>query len=315
MMLHKEIKHLVKQSLGSRVAPKSLDTFYYFHYVYNKSETPYISTEILNHRLGINSKSYKKYFDMWIDIADEYVAKEKCRLIKTWSTSFLELMSKTEGLEIPQSFFEKMYWQTLRMKESEKEHLKSLLNEDFMPFYHNTINSSFRWYNPKQNTTKEEKSEIFKGCWDIDIDSCFSSICYYDLNIKDERLNPALKDDFRSWVMNDLNVDYAEAKEIISRLFTGTHTKYNKIEWYNNMFNNINKAVWKKIGKLKKKYPDIKWSHHQYFTFVEQGIIDKVIKKTNLVLRMHDGIIVKDEPDIDKINQSAYPYTFSKKEL
>jgi hypothetical protein len=339
MMLNvKEIKALVKESLGMTRAPRNLDVFYYFHHVYysynhtnNKpiSRTlteSYVSTNILQNRLGIMSKDYKKYFNAWIDdMSDDYKIGESCKIINKWSKSFIDLMNKTQSIKIPQSFFDNMYWNTLHLDTKSLNLLKKLWNQYItnnnntisrtLTPYHNTISSSFRWYHWLQNLPKDIKAIMFKDMWDVDIDSCFSSIAYHELGIKDERLNPLLKEDFRQWVMKELGVDYKEAKQIISRLFTGKHTKYNKIQWYNDLFNTINKAVWNEIKRLKCAYPEIQWSHHQYFTYMEQRLINKIIPEVNLVLRMHDGFICQDKPDMNKINQLAYPHIFSSKKI
>lgn len=311
-----QLRDAIKISLDSSRKPKTLNVFYYFHHVFNsQKENAFISTEVLNFRLGVNTKSYKKYFDKWIDsIEDEYVKGEKCRLITKWSDSFIDLMNKTKNINIPQDFFKKIYWNILEIKSNELNILRRVFKDrSVAPVYNNTKTSSFRWYIDLQQLSREEKIERFNGMFDIDIDSCFSSIAYHNLGIKDERLNPAFKDGFRNWVMNDLDVDYKEAKTIICRLFSGKHTKYNKIEWYDSLFCRINKAVKEQIKILKVEYPDIVWSNHQYFTYMEQQIINKVLPHTNLVLRMHDGLITDKEPDMDIINKAAFPHTFTYK--
>lgn len=321
-MLESNIKNLVKDSLSMRVRPKSLNTFYYFHHVYNTDSDSYVSTDVLQNRLGIGSKTYKNYFDKWVqEREDDWVIGVKCKKIISWTPSFISLMDKTKDVEIPYSFFEKMYWQTMRVEKENLEIMKKAfadrkdLSQKVECFYKRTENSSFRWYNAIQNTTKEEKAKYFKGFYDVDIESCFSSICYHELKIDDERLNPQLKNEFRQWVSEKLDVDLTEAKQIISRLFTGTYTKYNKIDWYDELFQRINKAVYKEIDKLKISHPDIKWTHHQFFTYKEQEIIEKIIPNVDLLLRMHDGVIIKNKPDMDMLRQITYPHLLSVKNI
>lgn len=331
----KEIKTLVKESLFDRCSPKSLNIFYYFYYSYHTSNNTdssisFVSTYVLQNRLNISSKTYKKYFDKWVDeMSDEYVMGEKCRRITKWAPSFIKLMEQTKGIKIPRDFYQQFYWNSIAIEQSELQHLREVYNKyinhnpntdssiSFSPLdlYHNTINSSWRWYHFLQTLSRCQKLVIFEGMWDIDINSCFSSIAYYELGIEDERLNPTLKEDFRQWVMKECGVEYKEAKQIISRLFTGKHTKYNKYPWYDQLFNKINKAVWAECKRLSTVYPECQWSHHQYFTFMEQGIINKILPVVILVLRMHDGLICKDKPDLDEINRLAYPHTFSMKML
>lgn len=328
----KEIKTFVKQSLSDRCSPKSLNLFYYFYYTYHTSNNTnsgysFVSTYIIKNRLGYSKASgYKKYFDKWIEqMSDEYVMGEKCRKITKWSASFIKLMEQTKGIKIPKDFYQKFYWNSIDIEQSELEHLREVYNKYIntnsgysfasLELYHNTPNSSWRWYHFLQTLSRCQKLTMFEGMWDIDINSCFSSIAYHELGITDERLNPALKEDFRQWVMKECGVEYKEAKQIISRLFTGKHTKYNKYPWYDQLFNKINKAVWAECKRLSTVYPKCQWNHHQYFTFMEQGIINKILPVVILVLRMHDGLICKDKPDLDEINRLAAPHTFSMKML
>ena len=215
---------------------------------------------------------YKKYFDAWIcSFYGNAITGKQCRYV-VWSHTFLELIKETKSVVIPQSFIKKVAYKTKSITDKELLLLRTIYNNihnnhtissTLTEYYHSTQTSSFRLYHPLQTLKKSDKAQAFKGMYDVDLESCFSSICYYELGIKDERLNPHLKEDFRRWVMKNQGVDYHTSKQIISRLFTGQHTQYNKIPWFNNLFNTINKAVFKQLNRLKAEYPECVWSHHR----------------------------------------------------
>jgi len=321
------LSKIIKESVGLKRVPRNLDIFYYFKYVYNQTNNtisstltrPFISTAILQNRLGLRTNHYKPYFDAWIeDFVGNPIKGKMCRYVK-WSPIFIKLMADTAHYSIPKSFIKKVAYKTIDMNKEQIEMLRRIHNNNnhtisstLTDFYHSTQTSSFRLYHPLQTLKREEKKQAFKDMYDVDIDSCFSSICYHELGIKDERLNPALKQEFRSWVQKELGLDsIQEAKEVVSRLFTGQHTQYNQYPWFNQLFNRINDAVWKEIKSLQQSHPEIQWSHHQYFTHMEQRLIDKVLPECNLVLRMHDGFITGSMPNMDEINRLAYPHRFS----
>lgn len=326
-MKEQELKVLIKRSVGLERKPRNLNVFYYFLYVFRQqSEDPFVSTKILQQRLGLRGHHYQKYFDAWIQsFYGNAVSNKQCRYV-VWSHNFLNLMNQTQAITIPYSFIKDVCYKTSTINDKQLELLRTIYNNihntnnntissTLTDYYHSTQTSSFRLYHPLQTLKKDQKAQAFKGMYDVDLDSCFSSICYYDLNIKDERLNPACKDHFRSWVAKQLDVDTKEAKAVISRLFTGKHTKYNKLPWFNDLFNKINRAVWKEIKTLKQQYPELQWSHHQYFTYKEQCIINKVLPDCNLVLRMHDGFITSSLPPMQELNKKAYPHRFHYKKF
>ena len=315
-MNNKELKAAVKKSLQMKREPRNLNIFYLFwtSYHYTKpNEMPFVATSVLQRRFKISSAKYKKYFDGWVGkFCGRPVKGLQCRYIETWTPQFIQLMNETKSISIPRTFFKELCYQT----KSINKQLLSIINNNNTPFsspftdyYHNTKDSPFRWYHAAQGLTKQQKRQLFGGCYDIDIESCFSSIAYHDLKIHDDRLRPENKKYLRAAIMRDFRCDEPKSKQWVSILFSQPYKHSWGVKWFDQLHKLVTAHVDAWIQNNSSWAPDGGWSYHKVFTFMEQRIMNKIITEDNLVLRMHDGCIMKEIPH--NLHQAVMPHKVS----
>lgn len=217
---------------------------------------------------------------------------------------------KASGFEVPQDILRKFYHMTL---DCESSHLTGIVGGG-RRFYHSTSSSPFRWYHPLQQTKKEEQPKVFKGCTNIDIQSCFLSIYWHEMGGKDLSgptfhylLNPLFKDDLHKKIEGDF--PHSDAKVLRNNLTQcnkNGHITLTGVQWYDDLHHFV-------VGHARQWGREILgWDYdectpHLLFTFLELKLINKLIGCGTPVLRMHDGIIFKDV-DIQSLKERAYPH-------
>ena len=198
--------------------------------------------------------------------------------------------------------------------------------------YHQGINketgmiTSHRWYNPLQNMDEEQRNITYEGCLDLDIVACFPTLfhqyvfkevgretpgTYYAMIYQPELfLQMLIESDVWvypiGWNKNTKkNKPRAKAKQMRSRMFNFKDDKPLKksgLVWYDKLCQFIyNQMMDSDIN-----------NGHLFFTLIEQRIVQiaiDIIGEDNVHMRMHDGFITKQIPDIDIVLQEIFKET------
>lgn len=173
--------------------------------------------------------------------------------------------------------------------------------------------TSARHYIWLQNLSREDKSQIYAGMHDIDIVGCFPNIFFNEMLkgfSNNHYMNLMVKhpEDFLQFCIGDdvygklyprgRETGRDAAKVVRSRLFhppkSGRRPRRSGVEWYDTLSDYI-------IDVLKSAGVS---NPHLYFTSIEQRVIDIAIRgmgEEHVVLRMHDGFIVKDITDAENL--------------
>ena len=239
----------------------------------------------------------------------------KCDLIVAWKDAFAETVNKIllshrlfkQGSIINRSFY------------------NSLPGADWTKY--SQKNSSGRHYISHQNLCKAYRSILFKGCDDIDIQACWSSIflrelhnyinnnnidntgylsdlmpLFNRLNDNDKLLQDIINDDIRLHKVRN-KTPRKRAKAIRSRLFnhkvsskTGIITPNAPLgcEWYDDLAT----AIYDQLLRMGI------YNSHLYFSTEEQKEIQKVVNvlgKDQVLLNMHDGLILTPNTISDRV--------------
>ena len=228
---------------------------------------------------------------------------------------------KASGFEVPEDIRRKFYPDSL---DCETYHLVGIgKREDRRSYYHSTTSSPFRWYHPLQQTKKEEQPQVFKGCTNIDVTSCFLSLYWHDMGGKSLSgpdyhwmLNPLFKDELAQKIMADLKCkNLKEAKDMRSNLTQcnkNSHITLTGAKWYDDLHHFV-------VGHARQWGRNVLgWDYdectpHKLFTFLELRLINRLIGCGTPVLRMHDGIIFKNV-DIQSLKERAYPHLIKVKQ-
>jgi hypothetical protein len=217
---------------------------------------------------------------------------------------------RSSGFEIPEDILRKFYHSTL---DCETIHLMGMGVGGSRRFYHSTSSSPFRLYHPLQQTKKEDQPQVFKGCTNIDITSCFLSLYWYDMGGKDLNgpeyyylLNPNLKDDLHKKIAESFEGDVKSFRNNLTQTNKNGHITMTGVKWYDDLHHFV-------VGHARQWGREVLgWDYdectpHKLFTFLELRLINRLIGCGTLVLRMHDGIIFKDV-DIQALKERATPY-------
>lgn len=217
---------------------------------------------------------------------------------------------KSSGFEVPEDIRRKFYHNTLGF---ETDNLTGIVGGG-RRFYHSTSSSPFRWYHPLQQTKKEEQPKVFKGCTNIDIQSCFLSLYWHDMGGKDLSgpefhylLNPLLKDDLHKKISESFGEGDAKSlRNNLTQCNKNGHITITGVQWYDDLHLFV-------VGHARQWGRDVLgWDYdectpHKLFTFLELRLINRLIGCGTPVLRMHDGIIFKDV-DIQSLKERAAPH-------
>lgn len=323
-MNNTELKQAVKESLSLKRTPRNLDIFYLFwmsfHYT-KPGEMSYVATSVLQSKLGVKSNDYKKYFQCWVEkFCGKPIKGLQCRNIETWTPNFIQLMERTKRITIPKDFFYKMCHDTLPINNKLKERIKNnstvisrTLTQDCR--YIKTKNSE-RWYLPGLSEMKTElrHQTILKDCWHIDIESCYSSIMYHEMGLKDDRLDPRNKQYLRAAIMRDFGCNLEGAKRKISILFSMPHKYSWGVKWYDDLHKQTTKTINQWIQDNRWREPEGGWSYHKAMTFMEQRIMENLYTEDNEVFRHHDaGYFEFSNPEVEiaQLKSKAYPHLLS----
>lgn len=308
----KEIKQDLKAMMQMTRAPRSLDIFYYFHFIYKKQQkliekrTDSIggtlrrkrielvapSTKVIKEKLGFSVKDYDKYFDAFVIWENKYYSsyQGRGRTIKGWSPAAVSLFEKWKEVPCPEEI-EKLFYIQTRTAD-----IGGTLSRSF---YHRTKNS-YRWYHPDQNLSSDEKKQLFKGAFNVDIISCFPSIWWYDLGGYDCELENAylLHPQHRLRLLEVIKKDFgiddnATAKKVRTKLTASKRHANEKtgVIWFDALREHI---IAKTLKWGEQNLPeDIKLTVHNVFTFLEAQIINRMLEAGEEILLMHDGIIFR----------------------
>lgn len=337
-MTEKELKQLVGKALGTR-SPRTLNIFYAFYRAYTSSMkrqeqdtisntlTAWLSTKTLQQKFGLNQNSYKKYFEAFVaEMSEGYVSGYQSRIITRWTDNWMELMEAVgTDLRLPSEFYRKFYDKTVDMTDVQREAIRKLMNKTSnktisntlresldMGFFYSTDDSPFRIYNALQNISKTERRQLFAGNYDVDIESCFSAIAWNILDMKNcdldyaYLLNPAFKLTLREKIMKELDCDLTKAKSVVQYLFTNRTDCTMNISWLNRLHREIN-------DRVRAQFNDTINTHHKFFTYHEQQIIEKYVAEQGLVvvLPIHDGFITTAQPQHLEVSYLGHNFQFS----
>ena len=222
---------------------------------------------------------------------------------------------RASGFEVPEDIRRKFYPDSL---DCEMSHLVGRgRREERRSYYHSTTSSPFRWYHPLQQTKKEVQPQVFKGCTNIDVTSCFLSLYWHDMGGKDLTgpeyhwlLNPHFKNELDQKIMIDLKCENIKAakdmRNNLTQCNTNGHVTMTGVQWYDDLHHFVvdNSRQW---GKEVLRWDYDERTQHKLFTFLELRLINRLIGCGTPVLRMHDGIIFKDV-DIQSLKQRAAPH-------
>lgn len=217
---------------------------------------------------------------------------------------------KSSGFEVPEDICRKFYHNTL---DCEMSHLTGR-EVGGRRFYHSTSSSPFRWYHPLQQTKKEEQPKVFKGCTNIDVQSCFLSLYWHDMGGKGISgpafhylLNPLLKDDLHKKISQSFGEGDAKSlRNNLTQCNKNGHITMTGVQWYDDLHLFVVGHV-RQWGREVLGWDYDECTPHKLFTFLELRLINRLIGCGTPVLRMHDGIIFKDV-DIQSLKQRAAPH-------
>lgn len=340
---------LVKNHANMTRKPRNLKVFYTFLYTWrihnNKkskcmykdrmSKDIFISTTTLQKKLSVNKETYEKYFDAWINEWDneEYsFLNGKCKTIKSFTSQFIDLMNNpiVEKCVIPHDIKKSIAASTSHVDSLELKSLQSIINKSnltneekmelLQDYETSSFDSPFRGYRPIKNIERKLRAELFKGCYDIDLEQAFASIAWFQLGMNESNvayasfLMPENKKDFRNKVMEDFKIeDEKKAKTLINCLFSKHYTHSWGVQWFDNLHKEITR-LFKKNTKTKVIWNGKSYkldTMHKYFTYHEQLIIKNLEVMTNSVLNMHDGIISLTKPKTNYVEYNGNQYKLS----
>ena len=359
-MTEEQLKYYIKEKLGFKRTPRDITTYYVFMLVRNIHEAikevegsfynseMFVSTTILQQRFKIHGRTYAPYFKSLISgYEDESYSINLglARTIKSWSPLFDEMYNETRHIEIHESIYKQYVCQTESINNDVLDFIKNSINKTTTTnhhsvmyltsldqlkqqlinnnnnFYVSTKSSPFRKYHFIQSIPKELRKEVFKGCYDIDLEQAFASITWNELDFKNSSidngwmLNPECKKDFRRVVQKEFNLkSESEAKTQICYLFSKEYThSWGGPKW----FDDLHKSITEKIRT--KLYKEVEWkgkkveidTFHKFFTFHEQNIINIISQQNNVVVNMHDGVISKTKPITNTVTYNGGQYKLS----
>jgi hypothetical protein len=218
---------------------------------------------------------------------------------------------RASGFEVPEDIRRKFYHSTV---DCETYHLAGMVVGGRRSFYHSTSSSPFRLYHPLQQTKKEVQPQVFKGCTNIDITSCFLSLYWHDMGGEVLSgpdyyylLNPLLKDDLHKKIAESFGEGDAKSlRNNLTQTNKNGHITMTGVQWYDDLHHFV-------VGHARQWGREVLgWDYdectpHKLFTFLELRLINRLIGCGTPVLRMHDGIIFKDV-DIQSLKERAAPH-------
>ena len=155
---------------------------------------------------------------------------------------------------------------------------------------------------------------MFRGAFNVDIISCFTSIWWYDLQGYDcelenaELLHPEHKMRLLEVIKRDFNVsDNVIAKRIRTKLTSSKRHANEKtgVVWFDNLREHI---IEKTLMWGEHNLPeDIIMTVHNVFTYLEWQIVERLLEAGEEALLIHDGIIFS-ELDKKKLIGKAWPH-------
>lgn len=193
--------------------------------------------------------------------------------------------------------------------------------------YHQTDKSP-RYYIWLQNIGKEQKREIYSGCIDFDITACHPMIFWKEV-LKERTTNPYMKTMIeqpeiflqtlidhkihsRLYPNKKIDNERDAAKDCRNRLFNlslDNKHKQSGVQWYDELQDYI----------IKEMHEMSICEPHKFFCRHERKIIESaidIIGEENVVLLMHDGLIVKSLTNVTINNlQQQTGYTWKVKVL
>jgi hypothetical protein len=139
-------------------------------------------------RFTINRRDTKAIDDVvveWKYVGWYNYSSGRQREVKRYLPAAIQFFEevRASGFEVPEDIRRKFYPDSL---DCEMSHLVGRgRREERRSYYHSTTSSPFRWYHPLQQTKKEVQPQVFKGCTNIDVTSCFLSLYWYEMGGKD----------------------------------------------------------------------------------------------------------------------------------
>lgn len=324
------IKDDVKASLRMQRKPRHLKVFWYFMWCWKRDQgkvntTPTSTTidgtlthwttprtVILKENLDMKDPDYAPWFDtfcVWrFGGAWNYV-NGQVRQMKRWSDEADALFSKWSHLEVPEDVECLFYPQTRPIS----HHLTTTIDGTLRSFYHTTVRSPHRWYHPLQNIPSEQQRQIFKGCINVDIVSCYASIWWHELGGKDcdlDRawlLNPQHKDEMYRILMRDFNLKTTEEAKTVRTTLTSDYRNGHRyetgVQWFDALHDRILEDVYRWARENGMRHP----TAHKVFTHFEQTVVQRMLTAGDEKLLMHDGVIFSDV-DIKTLKDAAAPH-------
>lgn len=325
-----DIRYELKEILEMNRAPKCIKTFWVMKHIWERHNSDinledsdiFISTTLLK-KMNIGTNIYRKYFSKFVcwDNEEDYSMKYgRCRTIQNWTSAFIDLMNKTKSFDVPKEIAKEYCSSITPTSVAGKEKLLSIWSsmnkpqDNFSDFYTSTHSSPFRVYHPLQNLKRAERNEKFKGCWDIDLVSAHTSIAYFELGLKETNLpfawmlNPECKDLFIDTLMTEFSCSKEKAKELRCILTTPFKHPYG-VKWFDDLHAEISRRTKEQFKRVEWKNKSINIdTHHKYFTWIEQQIINQLSADNETLLNIHDGIITKNKPTSNTIifNNNTY---------
>ena len=320
------LKMDVKSALGMTRVPRQLTMAHYFLWCYRQATTTGTidrslrtpSTVIIRERIGENHQSvidlYFNTFCVFKDKSWSYTTGKQ-RTMSEWTEVAHDLFSRWADVQIPEETERLFYRQTREAATN----LPSTIDGSLRKFYHSTSSSPYRWYHPAQSTPKADQPIVFKGCLNVDIVSCFTSIWWHEMGGMDCELDnawllhPDHKDEFYRLLMRDFNLSTPEEAKTLRTTLTSDYRNHHKVssgvEWFDALHDRIltDAKMWayENIGQH--------INAHITFTYVEQRIINRLLQHGDEMLLMHDGIIFK-SADKASLVAAALPHKLTIKD-
>jgi len=321
------IKCDVKAALRMQRKPRHLKLFYYFLWCYKQTTiTSTIDntlarlrapdTTIIQQNMKMKEPDYEFWFSTFCEWrwggAWNYVGGKQ-RELKRWTSAAHDLFGKWSHLEIPYEIERLFYRET---RDTSTNLPPTIDNTLARPFYHNTVSSPNRWYHPLQNLTTEQKKSAFRGCVNVDIVSCYTSIWWFEMGGRDcdlkhaHLMHPDHKGEFYKLLMSDfglLTVEEAKALRVtLTADYKNGHRYSSGVEWFDALHDRILEDTYEfaRVHNLTKP------NAHKVFTWLEWTIIERMLECGDEVMLMHDGIIFK-AVDYTRLRAAAAPHKLS----
>ncbi len=292
----------------------------------------FINTTSLRKDLNTNPSVIINYSEYFVKSYYDNVANNltgECKRILSFTDKFLELMEWCDGefgkLGYPEEFASKYFnHQLIEMNDRGLSIFKNKLNSGELNEtecaeietalmmskgrYYIKRKNSFRKYSALVSLPKRIRNKVFAGYYQLDLDACFASVAYHELEMKKCELEHAnllcgsKKQQLRQQIMNDFKCDYDKAKQISQYLFSGPYKHSWGVEWFDNLHKEISDKLrhilWNKDTNMvefcgKNKKIDC---FHSYFTYHEQMIIQAI--KNNSLFQIHDAIMLEPEDEL-----------------